>query len=374
MTEESDWSDPHTGDDEATRERRRRRAEREASRRERQADIGERVREEMTSTQPAVPTPAADAPTEQAPSPPPAESPRAAPPPPRPPGGPPRSTVARRRLGAFVGLLLLVFVAFVVVVVAKRIGGSDEPATAPPAARKTASVTIPEGFSRDQVAPVAKEAGLEGDYVKATESVKGFKPEKYGASKPADLEGFLFPATFEVFKNGTVEDLVRKQLKAFEQNIAGVDLSYAESKNLTTYDVLKIASMIEREVQVPEERANVASVVYNRLSNGMPLGIDATIRFEDSNYDEQLLESRLNEDTPYNTRFNTGLPPGPIGNPGLASIEAAANPAKTDYLFFVVKPGTCGEHVFTETEDEFFAAEAEYQAALQAEGGSPTEC
>ena len=156
--------------------------------------------------------------------------------------------------------------------------------------------------------------------------------------------------------------------------MAGIDLSEAESKNLTPYDVVTIASMVEREVQVPEERATVASVIYNRLADGMPLGIDATIRFEDSNYDEQLLESRLNEDTPYNTRTNTGLPPGPIGNPGLSSLEAAASPAETDFLFFVVKPGTCGEHVFAKTEDEFFAAEAEYQAALQAEGGSPTEC
>ncbi len=224
------------------------------------------------------------------------------------------------------------------------------------------------------MAAVAKKAGLKGDYVKETESYKGFKPEKYGAKSPPNLEGFLFPATYEVFKNGTAEELVAKQLEAFEQNIEAVDLSAAKAKNLNAYDVLKIASMVEREVQVPEERENVSSVIYNRLADGMPLGIDATIRFEDANYDEQLLESRLSEDTPYNTRTNTGLPPGPIGSPGLASIEAAANPAKTDFRFFVVKPGTCGEHVFTETEDEFFKAEAEYQAALQAEGGSPTEC
>ena len=120
---------------------------------------------------------------------------------------------------------------------------------------------------------------------------------------------------------------MQKQLEAFEQNIAQVDLSYAKSKKLNTYDVVKIASMIEREVQVPEERGNVSSVIYNRLAAGQPLGIDATIRFEDSNYDEQLLESRLAEDTPYNTRINTGLPPGPIGSPGLDSLEAAANPA-----------------------------------------------
>ena len=138
--------------------------------------------------------------------------------------------------------------------------------------------------------------------------------------------------------------------------------------------MLIIASMIEREVQVPGGARPVAAVIYNRLEAGMPLGIDATIRFEVQNFDEPLLESELEMDSPYNTRTNAGLPPGPIGNPGLASLEAAANPADVDYLFYVVKPGTCGEHVFTETEDEFDEAAAEYQAALEAEGGSPTEC
>ena len=138
--------------------------------------------------------------------------------------------------------------------------------------------------------------------------------------------------------------------------------------------MLKIASMIEREIQVPEERELAAAVIYNRLRAGDTLGIDATIRYEDQNYDEQLTESRLAEDTPYNTRVNPGLPPTPIGNPGLASIEAAANPARSDAYYFVIKPGTCGEHVFVETEEEFAAAEAAYQEALQAEGGSPTDC
>ena len=138
--------------------------------------------------------------------------------------------------------------------------------------------------------------------------------------------------------------------------------------------MLKIASMVEREIQVPEERELAAAVIYNRLAANDTLGIDATIRYEDRNYDEQLTESRLAEDTPYNTRINPGLPPTPIANPGLASIEAAANPAKTDAYYFVVKPGTCGEHVFVETEEEFAEAEAEYQAALQAQGDSPTEC
>ncbi len=140
---------------------------------------------------------------------------------------------------------------------------------------------------------MAKDAGVKGDYEKASESFKGFDLAEYGAEGAPNLEGFLFPATYELPKKATVEDLVSRQLDAFEANLAGVDLSYAKSKNLNVYDVLKIASMIEREVQVPEERPLVAAVIYNRLAAGNPLGIDATIRYEDQNYDEQLTESRL---------------------------------------------------------------------------------
>ncbi len=233
---------------------------------------------------------------------------------------------------------------------------------------------VPEGLDRHQIAALAEEAGLKGDYERASRSFKGFNPAEFGAEDPPSLEGFLFPATYELPKKATVRDLVSRQLDAFETNLSEVDLSYAKSKNLNVYDVLKIASMIEREIEVPKERKLAAAVIYNRLSAGDTLGIDATIRYEDGNYDEQLTESRLAEDTPYNTRINPGLPPTPIGNPGLASIEAAANPARSDAYYFVVDPEGCGRHVFVETEQEFLAAEAAYQEALQAEGGSPADC
>ena len=132
--------------------------------------------------------------------------------------------------------------------------------------------------------------------------------------------------------------------------------------------------MIEKEVQVDSERDNVAAVIYNRLSAGDTLGIDATLRYGLEKYSGQLLQSELESDDPYNTRTIAGLPPTPIANPGQASMEAAAKPAKTDDYYFVVKPGTCGEHFFTDSAEEFDQAAAEYQAALAAEGGSPTEC
>jgi YceG-like family len=403
----TEWQDPF-GEDEAARDRARRRAERARRREEREA--GEEAEDARASLAPrvgerpadAAPTaagpgdghPAGDGASPPAvadgngagapvaldrPPPPPGRPPRAAPPPSaprRPPGGPSPGAVRVRRLVAVLGVACLAFVALVVFVLARS--GDDEeaaPAPAPAKPLKTIDITIPEGYDRTQTAAVAKDAGIDGNYAKASARASGFPLARHGAQGADSLEGFLFPATYELYKRDDVEDLVDKQLDAFQQNIATVDMGYARSRNLTTYDVVKIASMIEREVQVPRERKLVAAVIYNRLSQGMNLAIDATIRFEDRNYDEPLLESRLQEDTPYNTYVNPGLPPGPIGNPGLASLRAAAKPAKVDHLYYVVKPGTCGEHVFVDTEEEFYAASARYDAAREAAGGkSPTEC
>ena len=359
---DSDWRDPFA-EDEAARERAARRADRAARRNEREQEarnsLGERVREELAASgRPDDPSPE-----------PPAEPPQATPPS-RPPAG---EQVRHRRTIMLIALgTLIVLVAGVGVVLSRS--GDDGAAAVEPQARKTIEVTIPEGLDRSQVADVARKAGVKGDYEKASKSSPKFNLKRYGAQGAQSLEGFLFPATYELFKGANVDALVDKQLAAFEQNIAEVDLTAADKAGMSVYDVVVIASMIEREIQVPEERELAASVIYNRLEAGNPLGIDATIRFEDGNWTEPLVESRLNEATPYNTRINSGLPPGPIGNPGLASLEAAANPAETDFFYYVIKPGTCNEHTFVETEAEFAAAEAEYQAALQAQGGSPTEC
>jgi UPF0755 protein len=237
------------------------------------------------------------------------------------------------------------------------------------------SVTIPEGLSRGQIAPFMRKGGLRGSYLAATVRSKFLSPNTYGAQGRArNLEGFLFPDTFDVARHSPVANLVQLQLQDFKKRIKGVDMRYAKSKNLTTYDVLIIASMIEREVQVPRERALVAAVIYNRLHDGIPLGIDATTRFAVGNYTQPLTESQLNSSSPYNTRLRSGLPPGPIGNPGLAAIQAAARPAKVKYLYYVVKPGSCGEHNFSTTQAQFNRDAAAYQKALQAKGGSPTSC
>ena len=139
-----------------------------------------------------------------------------------------------------------------------------------------------------------------------------------------------------------------------------MNLRYARSKNLTPYDVLMIASMIEEEAVVPRERRLVAAVIYNRLRLGMPLQIDATIRYGlDVPNTEPLLDSHLESDNPYNTRKFPGLPPTPITNPGLASMRAAAHPARVDYLYFVRKPDK-RHHYFTANEADFFRKACEY--------------
>jgi hypothetical protein len=282
-----------------------------------------------------------------------------------------RRSIWARRLVALALILLVAGGAYALL----SGGGGGEPAPQGPATLKTEDVTIPEGYTRSQIAAVASDAGLQGDYEKATaKAPKGFDIAKTGAPKDASLEGFLFPATYELEQGAKVDALVKDQLAAFDDNIDQVDLKAAEKKNLTIYDIVTIASMIEREVMVAKERPLVAAVIYNRLSQGIPLGIDATLRYELDNFDEPLTESDLATESPYNTRLVTGLPPTPIANPGLDSLQAAADPAKVDYLYYVVKPGTCGEHYFTNDYDDFLAASEKYDSARKAEGGSPTDC
>jgi uncharacterized YceG family protein len=244
-----------------------------------------------------------------------------------------------------------------------------------PVKPRVVRVTIPEGRARREVGPIVEEAGLRGSYTRASRRSPALDPADYGAEDARDLEGFLFPSTYEVRRNATARTLVRRQLAAFEREWEGVDMRAARRRNLTPYDVIVIASMVEREAQVPRERRLIASVIYNRLREGQPLGIDATVRYAVRNWTKPLTVSELAVPSPYNTRLNAGLPPGPIGNPGIASMKAAARPADTDYLFYVVKPGSCGEHAFSETESEFLANRERYNRARAAAGGrSPTDC
>jgi UPF0755 protein len=243
------------------------------------------------------------------------------------------------------------------------------------AAPKLAKLTIPEGRSREEAAATVKEAGIPGNYLTASRSSKTLNPRRYGAPKGSTLEGFLFPATYDLKPKATAGDLVTQQLTAFKHNFDTVDLKRAKRKNLTPYDIIVIASMIEREAGIAKDRPLIAAVIYNRLKDGMALGIDATLRYELKNWTDPLKVSELQADTPYNTRVRTGLPPGPIGNPGLASIQAAAAPANVDYLFYVVRPCGNGAHNFSATGAEFDQDVAAYNAKREElNGKSPVTC
>jgi UPF0755 protein len=232
----------------------------------------------------------------------------------------------------------------------------------------TVDVTVPEGPSIRETAPIVDKGPLEGDYLKAATSDRVLRRvRRLGAPRGTRIaEGFMFPATYTLVDGSPARDLVAKQLAAFDENFGSLDFAYAKRRNLTRYDVLTIASLVEREAQIPRERPLIASVIYNRLEADMPLGIDATIRYDTQNWTRPIRVSELEADTPYNTRLREGLPPTPIGNPGLKSMEAAARPARTDYLFFVRKPGDSGEHAFSETDAQF---QRDYDRYHESRGG-----
>ena len=220
-------------------------------------------------------------------------------------------------------------------------------------------IVFPEGFTRrlmaKRVAAVAKIARRErhartrlakATYLAATRTPH-VPPCFHAGVKVPSIEGFLFPATYEFFRQTTPAELVADQLDAFCENWQKLDLGYARSKHLTPYDALIIASMVEKETLSPDERQLVSAVIYNRLHARMPLGIDATLRYGlDIPPTESIHESQLQSSSPYNTRNRLGLPPTPIANPGLASMQAAAHPAHVKYLYFVRKPDK-KHHFFT---------------------------
>jgi UPF0755 protein len=237
------------------------------------------------------------------------------------------------------------------------------------------NVTIPEGRSRREVARLVEPLGLRGSYLRASARSPLLDPRRYGAPRGSTLEGFLFPSTYQLRRGAATRTLVAKQLSAFTTQIRKVDMRAARRVNLTAFDVVTIGSLVEREAQVSSERPLIASVIYNRLHNRMRLDIDATTRFATGNWTRPLTTRELASPSAYNTRKRVGLPPGPIGNPGLASLEAAAHPAHTSFLFYVVKPGTCGRHAFSSTDAQFQRDLARYDAARKARGGkSPTTC
>jgi peptidoglycan lytic transglycosylase G len=249
-------------------------------------------------------------------------------------------------------------------------GASARPAEEPQLV--TLRIIFPEGFSARQMADrVSAVRHIAVDRrgvtprltgVAYTAAVKHTNPPRTFAPylKRRSIEGFLFPALYEFTAATTAATLVANQLDAFGQRWRTVDLRAAKRRGRTPYDVLTIASMIERETVAPEERRLVSAVIYNRLERDMALGIDATLRYGlGIPPTRSLTKKHLASDSPYNTRRFKGLPPTPIGNPGLASIRAAAMPAPVDYLYYVRKPDGI-HHFFTADAEEFCRKALEY--------------
>jgi UPF0755 protein len=279
-----------------------------------------------------------------------------------------RGRTRTRRLG------LLVFLAIGAVLLALAL--PHRKAAAPPApGLKIVTITIPEGETRGQIAAIARAHGLTGSYLAAARRSSQFDPARYGAPKGTpNLEGFLFPATYELYAGATAARLVSEQLAAFEERFGPAEVGAAKALHLTPYELLIVASMVEREALLQRDRPRVAAVIYNRLRSGMALGIDATIRYALNDPSGALTEEQLHSDSPYNTRTHPGLPPTPISNPGMASIAAAAHPAHVPYLYYVNGADGCGDLVFSVGSAEFEQNAAAYREAVAGNGGQPPTC
>lgn len=222
------------------------------------------------------------------------------------------------------------------------------------------TVTIPEGYRLEQIAarfeevvgiPAAEFLAL------AKEQAQSFSAgHPYLADVPTgSLEGYLFPKTYRIVEGSTAQDVIEIMLDQFDRELDEVDLAGATAKGLTLHEVVTIASMVEREARLADERPIVSSVIHNRIDRGMRLEIDATIEYVLQANRPRLLNKDLQIDSPYNTYKYDGLPPGPIASPGLSSLQAAAQPAETDYIYYVLTSAD-GAHTFATNYQDFLIA------------------
>jgi UPF0755 protein len=224
----------------------------------------------------------------------------------------------------------------------------------PPPEVPTVDITIPEGYRLTQIADRASEdLRISGDRFLELANSGDYTLPPYLPEGTSSVEGFLFPKTYEFVQGEVTPDaLIRRLLEQFDDEAAGLPWENADRFGVSAYDVVVIASMIEREARVPGDRAKIAAVIYNRLDVGMTLGIDATILYDDPTPDGELSASDLEFDSPYNTRIHAGLPPTPIASPGLPSLRAALEPADVPYLYYVLC-GADGGHRFSVDYDTF---------------------
>lgn len=221
-------------------------------------------------------------------------------------------------------------------------------------------VTIPEGLTVAQTAEIFAEKGLvdKDDFIYYT--LSGDFPYDYLPPKGTEerLEGFLFPDTYQISTKWDEEDIINLLLRQFDKVMKEEWREQAEKNGMSIYEVVTLASIVEREAKVTSDRPIIAGVFLNRLEKGMRLESCATVQYALGEVKSVLLYKDLEIDSPYNTYKHTGLPPTPIAAPGKASLEAVLYPTESDYLFFLAKPD--GSHYFSKTLDEHNAAKNKY--------------
>lgn len=230
-----------------------------------------------------------------------------------------------------------------------------------PQAAAFVSVTFPEGsWLTDFARIVGRDTHLSGRRFLRLARSGRVRAELRPASVDS-LEGLLFPSTYQVVRREGERSLLQRLVAQLEEEVARLDLGRIEALGHSPYEAVIVASMVEAEAKVAADRARIAAVIYNRLDEGMMLEIDATVSYALGEHKRFLSRADLEVDSPYNTRRYPGLPPTPIGAPGRASLEAAARPARGDWLYYVV--ADCrGRHAFSTTYEEFLADKARYEA------------
>jgi len=221
-------------------------------------------------------------------------------------------------------------------------------------------VTIPEGLTVSQTAAKVSEAtSVTVEEFEAAAASGDYQVPIIPPEKQDNLEGFLFPKTYELVVEVSARSVVERLLGQFEIEVADVDWTKAEGLGVSPYEATIIASLIEREAILDDERPLVAAVIYNRLNAGMRLQIDATVQYALPQWKDVLTYEDLETPSPYNTYLHYGLPPTPICSPGKSSIVAALNPADVDYIYYVATGG--GGHFFTSDYNEFLRVKEEVQ-------------
>ncbi len=236
-----------------------------------------------------------------------------------------------------------------------------------PQADTTNRITIPEGYTVSQIAALVDEMGIATSEEFITEMNTGTFEYDFLEGIPVRdnyLEGYLFPDTYFLSGDETAHDIIVMMLNRFEEIYNESIKDYVASTGYTLDELVTVASMVESEAKLDEERATIAGVIYNRLNIDMLLQIDSTVQYALSTRNEVVTTTDLQVDSPYNTYMYKGLPEGPICNPGQASLIAAVQPESHNYLYYVLKEQGGSEHVFTDNYEDFLTAKAEYQATF----------